>query len=160
MGSISFEIHDHSVCTDKTMQEVDAYCETHKLQFTPIRRKVLTIMLEEHRAWGAYEILDRLRSEGQSAQPPVAYRALEFLVKHRFAHKIERLNAFIACTHPGQHHAPAFLICRSCEKVAEAHTEPSSGELGAAAEAIGFHIERTVIEAVGLCATCRDATTQ
>jgi Fur family zinc uptake transcriptional regulator len=50
---------------------------------------------------GAYEVLDGLREAGFGSQPPVAYRALDFLVANGFAHKIERLNAFIACAHPG-----------------------------------------------------------
>ena len=63
------------------------------------------------------EVLDRLRDAGFGSQPPVAYRALDFLVANGFAHKIERLNAFIACAHPGAAHAPAFLICRACDAV-------------------------------------------
>lgn len=156
MRSMSFEPHDHAVCIEETIQAVAENCQANKLQLTPIRRRVLEIMLEEHRAWGAYEILDRLRLDGQSAQPPVAYRALDFLVKNRFAHKIERLNAFIACPHPGENHAPIFMICRKCGSVAEAHTEPTKGQLGEAARATGFLIERTVVEAEGLCPKCQE----
>ena len=132
MDSIGFEPHDHSHCIQDGIAAVDAHCRAKGLQFTPVRRRVLEILLQEHRALGAYEILDRLRTEGLGSQPPVAYRALDFLVKNGFAHKIERLNAFIACTHPGEHHAPFFLICRSCDAVAEAQREPSQGQLGQA----------------------------
>jgi Fur family zinc uptake transcriptional regulator len=75
---------------------------------------VLEILLAQHRALGAYDILDTLREEGLGSQPPFADRALDFLIKNGFAHKIERLNAFIACTHLGQSYMPAFLICRNC----------------------------------------------
>lgn len=104
---------------------------------------------------GAYEVLDILRDEGLGSQPPVAYRALEFLVLHGFAHRIERLNAFIACAHPGEDHAPAFLICRGCDSVAEASSETTKGRLGKTANAAGFVIERAVVEAIGLCPKCR-----
>ena len=90
--------------------------------------------------------------------PPVAYRALDFLTSAGFAHKIEGLNAYIACAHLGSDHAPAFLICTSCKSVAEVETEPTNGRLGAAARAAGFLIERTVVEALGLCPACQDAT--
>ena len=106
---------------------------------------------------GAYEILDVLREEGIGSQPPVAYRALDFLVSHGFAHKIERMNAFIACTHPGETHTPAFLICRSCDAVAETHADPARGLLGRSVRETGFRIEQAVIEAVGLCPTCSKA---
>lgn len=71
-----------------------------------------------------------------------------------FAHRIERLNAFVACTRIENPHAPAFLICRSCARVVEAEADPHIGELARAAEAAGFVIERTVREAEGLCPDC------
>lgn len=105
---------------------------------------------------GAYEILEFLRTDGHAAQPPIAYRALDFLVKNGFAHKIEKRNAFVACTHPGEDHTPAFMICRSCDHIEEAHREPEQGQLDKAARAAGFQIERTVVEAEGLCPKCQD----
>ena len=81
---------------------------------------------------------------------------LDFLVENGFVHKIERLNAFVACAHPGQTHSPAFMICRICDAVAEAQSLPAKGALGAAARAAGFQIERTVVEAEGVCPACAD----
>ena len=86
----------------------------------------------------ASPVFDRLREDGFGSQPPVAYRALDFLVANGLAHKIERLNAFVACGHPSGECAPAFLICRGCEKVAEAQAIPNDGALGASAMAVGF----------------------
>ena len=94
-ASFGFEQHDHNLCLSKAIQAAEDYCTKYKLQFTPLRRKVLELLLQEHRALGAYAILDLLRDAGFSSQPPVAYRALSFLVEHGFAHKIERLNAFV-----------------------------------------------------------------
>ncbi|MFB1023887.1 MAG: transcriptional repressor, partial [Octadecabacter sp.] len=111
-------------------------------------------LLQDHRALGAYAILDQLRDGGFGSQPPVVYRALDFLVVNGLAHKIERLNAFIACVHPSHAHAPAFLICRLCDVVAETHSSPARGTLGNAAKATGFQIERTVVEAEGICPSC------
>jgi Fur family zinc uptake transcriptional regulator len=106
---------------------------------------------------GAYDLLAVLTKDGQSAQPPVAYRALDFLVSAGFAHKIERLNAYIACCHLGADHTPAFLICRNCRAVGEADASQVEVRLDAAAQAVGFQIERTVVEAEGLCPSCQDA---
>ncbi len=122
---------------------------------TPVRRRVLEILLEEHKALGAYDVLGRLAAEGYGNQPPVAYRALEFLVNQGLAHRIQRLNAFAACTHMGEAHAPAFLICRACALVAEAEAAPARQALEAAAQALGFAVERSTIEALGLCPACR-----
>ena len=104
-------------------------------------------------AMGAYDVLERLSAEGLGSKPPVAYRALSFLVDQGFVHRIERLNAFIACAHPGAAHDPAFMICRACGTVAEAQSAGSS--LSASAALSGFQIEQTVIEAEGLCPFCQ-----
>ncbi|TYB90078.1 transcriptional repressor [Oceaniovalibus sp. ACAM 378] len=153
MRPIAFERHDHARCIDTAVARAARHCAEKGVQFTPVRRRVLEILLEEHRAFGAYDILDRLRAEGRGAQPPVAYRALEFLVRHGFAHRIERLSAFAACAFPGSDHAPAFLICRDCRAVAEAEQGPGRS-LDAAAAKNGFTIEQTVVEAEGLCPNC------
>lgn len=153
---VGFQKHDHGSCISAGLDAADAHCRVEGLRFTPVRRKALEILLQEHRALGAYEMLDRLRDAGFGSQPPVAYRALEFLVANSFAHKIERLNAFIACAHPGARHSPAFMICRLCDSVAEAQSLPARGALGEAARATGFRIERTVVEAEGVCPACVD----
>lgn len=158
MSTIGFEKHDHSLCITTALTEAENKCAAQKLQFTPVRRRVLEILLEKHHAMGAYEILDVLSADGLGSQPPVAYRALDFLVQNGFAHRIERLNAYTACAHPSEAHAPAFLICRECRTVAEAETDMTQGRLGHAAAAIGFKIERVVIEAEGLCPSCVKAT--
>lgn len=160
MTTIGFENHDHRHCIYKGVQAADVFCKNAGLRLTPTRRRVLEILLEQHRAMGAYEVLDILREEGLGSQPPVAYRALEFLVQNGFAHRIERLNAFIACAHPGQDHAPAFLICRSCDSVAEAPSQATKGRLGKAARTAGFQIETTFVEAIGLCPKCCDKVSE
>ncbi|MBT8458881.1 MAG: transcriptional repressor [Boseongicola sp.] len=155
MSPLGFEKHDHSNCIFNAVERADETCRKAGLQFTPVRRRVLEILLADHRALGAYEILDILREEGLGSQPPVAYRALDFLVENGLAHKIEKLNAFVACGHTGTEHSPAFLICRICGSVAEADASPKRGAIGRTAKAAGFQIERTVVEVEGLCPECQ-----
>ncbi|WP_432816810.1 transcriptional repressor [Sulfitobacter sp. JB4-11] len=152
---VGFRRHDHTACVRDTLQRAEAICREKKLRLTPVRRRALEILLAEHRALGAYDLLAVLADEGLGNQPPVAYRALDFLVSAGFAHKIEALNAYIGCTHLGEGHNPVFLICRACKSVAETCTGPEQGRLGAAARAAGFRIERTVLEAEGLCPDCQ-----
>lgn len=151
---VGFQHHDHAACVHSALEEADRQCAQEGLRLTAVRRKVLEILLQGHRAMGAYEVLDILREDGFGSQPPVAYRALDFLVTHGFAHKIERLNAFVACAHPGARHSPAFMICRLCQSVAEAQSSQEAGPLGDAARAAGFHVEQTVVEAEGVCPAC------
>jgi Fur family transcriptional regulator, zinc uptake regulator len=151
----AFVQHDHAHCTQDVMARAEAMVGAAKLRLTPVRRRVLEILLEAHRALGAYDVLDRLAAEGYGNQPPVAYRALEFLVEQGLAHRIRRVNAFIACMHPGELHAPAFLICRDCDAVAEAPAQEVRLALDRAAAGLGFAVERATIEAVGLCPACQ-----
>ena len=155
-GLLGFAQHDHSTCVSDTLAAAETRCAADSLRFTPVRRKVLEILLQDHRALGAYAILDRLREDGFGSQPPVAYRALDFLVANGLAHKIERLNAFIACAHTNHSHTPAFMICRLCDAVAEALSSTARGALRDAARSTGFRIEQTVIEAEGICPSCLD----
>lgn len=150
----AFDAHDHSHCATDGLARAEAILALRKLRLTPVRRQTLQILLAEHRALGAYEVLDRLAAAGFGKQPPVAYRALEFLVEHGLAHKVRRLNAFAACMHPETDHAPVFLICRGCNALAETPAEPVRAALDAAASAAGFTVERTSIEALGLCPKC------
>ena len=154
--ALGFAQHDHVSCVTDGMAAAEAHCAQNGLRFTDVRRKTLEILLQQHRALGAYEVLDQLREAGFGSQPPVAYRALEFLVANGFAHKVEKLNGFIACAKPGASHSPAFMICRECDSVAETLSTPAKGSLGEAAKAAGFTIERTVVEAEGLCPACVD----
>ena len=152
--SVAFERHDHASCRGRVLAEPERLAAEQGLRLTPVRRRALEILLEEHRALGAYDVLERLAADGFGTQPPVAYRALEFLVEHGLAHRIRRLNAFTACMHPAEAHAPVFFICERCETVAEAPGEGVRAELDAEARGLGFSIARTSVEAVGLCPAC------
>ncbi|MCV2866144.1 transcriptional repressor [Albidovulum sediminicola] len=156
-AALAFAEHDHGHCAGDVLARAEALADERGARLTPVRRRVLEILLEAHRAMGAYEVLDRLAAEGFGNKPPVAYRALEFLVEQGLAHRIRRLNAFAACMHPGEAHAPAFFICTACGGVAEAPAEAVRAAMETAARAAGFTIERMNAEAVGLCSACAEA---
>lgn len=156
-ANAAFSAHDHAHCAGDVLARAEAMAAAGGLRLTPVRKRVLEILLEAHRALGAYDVLNRLAAEGFGNQPPVVYRALDFLVEHGLAHRIQRLNAFAACMHPGKAHAPVFLICRSCHVVAEADGAGVSEALAAAAGAAGFAVERSTVEALGLCPACKAA---
>ncbi len=151
----AFARHDHAHCTGDVLARAEALSAARGVRLTPVRRRVLELLLEQHRALGAYDVLERLSAEGFGKQPPVAYRALDFLVEQGLAHRINRLNAFTACMHPGEDHAAAFLICRACNAVAEAPALRVRAALDAAAGAMGFRVERANVEALGLCPACQ-----
>lgn len=155
--ALAFHIHDHSRCCGGLIKQAEDIVAARGARLTPVRRRVLEILLEQHRALGAYEVLDRLAKDGFGNKPPVAYRALDFLVEQGLAHRVARLNAFMACTHPGQSHSPAVLICRTCQTVAEAPGTEIHAAIGIASATAGFVVESTAIEVLGQCPACQEA---
>ncbi len=139
------------------LAQAEARVQAAGLRLTPVRRRTLELLIEAHGALGAYDVLARLAAEGYGSQPPVAYRALNFLVDHGLAHRVRRLNAFTACAQPAQDHMAAFLICASCDSVTEAPGAAVTQALAQAAAGAGFALERATLEAVGHCRACRAA---
>ena len=104
----------------------------------------------------AYDILDALRAEGLRA-PLQVYRALDKLVERGLAHRLESLNAFVACADEHCHRAGliAFAICSQCGKVDEFADATIEDRLGDWAGAKGFKVERTTMEIRGRCQNCQ-----
>mgnify|MGYP002397886611 FL=1 len=152
----AFAAHDHELCAGEVLARAEAVSAAAGARLTPVRRRTLEILLQSHRALGAYEVLERLAADGFGNQPPVAYRALDFLVEQGFAHRIRRLNAFAACMHPGRAHSPVFFICRACDAVAEAPADTVRRALAEVAAGIGFTVERINTEVLGLCPACAE----
>jgi Fur family transcriptional regulator, zinc uptake regulator len=150
--------HNHRKCRSSGMKDAQAYCKGEGLRLTPVRARVLEILLESHKALGAYDILERLNADNLGNQPPVVYRALEFLVSHGFVHKLERLNAFAACCQPDLGHEPMFLICQDCQQVAETSLGRLGLSIDQAAAGMGFAVSSRMIEVIGLCPNCKDHT--
>lgn len=127
------------------------------LRLTPIRARVLELIAGEGRPIKAYDLLEKIRQgEGEgAAAPPTVYRALDFLLANGFIHKLESVNAFVACHHPStdQHSVP-FLICDRCHSAVELEDRAVVGALDERARALGFVPQAQTLEVHGLCARC------
>lgn len=130
-------------------------CRERGVRFTAIRQRVLQIIADTHSGLKAYDLLDRLAAEHASARPPTVYRALDFLIEQGFVHRIESLNAYVACPCPAHAHGFQLLICRDCGRVEELHLDDISRRLGEHARQLGFEIQRQTIELLGRCRPCQ-----
>jgi Fur family zinc uptake transcriptional regulator len=103
----------------------------------------------------AYAILDRLREDGFRA-PLQVYRALDKLVAAGVVHRLESLNAFVACRHPecASHERIAFAICERCGGVEELSDDALADEIARLARSAHFALKKTAIELRGICAGC------
>ncbi len=107
---------------------------------------------------GAYMLLDQLRGDGFRA-PLQIYRALEVLVKNGCVHRLESLNAFVACSESHDysyqnHLMTAFVICDNCGQVIEISDELIGRHLDDWVRKTGFVAKKAIIEFRGTCAKC------
>ena len=141
---------------------VERACNERGLRLTAIRARVLGLVAQAGRPIKAYDLLEQIRldnsREGEgagAAAPPTVYRALDFLLANGFIHKLESINAFVACHHPNsaQHSVP-FLICDRCHSAVELEDSEVVAQLDARAKALGFQPQAQTLEVHGLCARC------
>lgn len=128
------------------------------LKLTKNQALVLGVLEKAREPVSAYTILERLRDHGFRA-PLQVYRALDKLLELGKIHRLESLNAFVACRHPIGHHSHGktiFAICESCGKVSEFSDEIVSARLSDWQSAQKFKIEQTTIEIRGFCSDCRE----
>lgn len=159
LGKFPEPEHDHSVCVSGAMAAAEESCRRRGVRLTALRRRVLELVWSGHGPVGAYALLEALRQEGHAAAPPTVYRALDFLIEQGLVHRIERLNAFVGCPRPGGAHAGQFLICSACGDAAELEDPQIAEALAQAAARAGFSVSLLTVEAEGLCANCREAST-
>jgi Fur family zinc uptake transcriptional regulator len=135
----SHEGHDHVWADDLTRNQ----------------ELVLGALAHSEAPLSAYDLLDRLRADGLRA-PLQIYRALEKLTERGLAHRLESLNAFVACADADCHRTGviAFAICEKCGKVDEFADSAIEKRLAGWSRDAGFTTHRATIELRGLCAGC------
>lgn len=152
--------HQHRHDAAGFIREVTEACEARGLRLTPLRLRVLGLVAAAKKPVKAYDLLDQLNDEnddneeGARAAPPTVYRTLDFLLEHGFIHKLESINAFVSCHHPGESHQVPFLICDNCSSAVEICDERVSELLTAQAREHGFQPLGHTLEVHGLCARC------
>lgn len=142
---------------DAFLAHAEAHCRARGTSLTPIRREVLAQLRREESGLKAYDLLDRIKAVRPSATPPTVYRALDFLIEHGLAHKIGRINQFVACNHDCHDLAGLFLVCPDCGKVTELHDEDAVRALSRSLKAAGHRLLGAEIELSAVCGNCDQA---
>ncbi len=130
-------------------------CKLRGTRMTPVRRRVLELILLADQPIRAYTLLAQLQHERGKQGPPTVYRALDFLLAQKLIHKVETSNAFVACRDVEHSHMSQFVICEDCGATEEIRDDTIAESLRRLGERHGFAVERQVIEARGLCPACR-----
>ncbi len=119
---------------------------------------VLAALRADRRPHSAYELIGKLRDQGITA-PPTVYRALKRLISLGHAHRLESINAYVACPHGhcAAKSSAAFAICDGCGQVEEIDAPTVMDGADAWAEANRFAVNSVTFELHGRCGDCRDA---
>ena len=126
-----------------------------KASLTKNQQIVFAALISAKGPLTAYKILDlaRVKREGLKA-PLTIYRALDGLLEKGLAHRIESLNAFVACSSAPHKEAASFMICEQCGMTLELPINACEEPLRQQASSTCFHLHKINIEMIGLCSDC------
>ena len=142
---------------EQIVGKADKICRKRGIRMTKTRSLVLRLMCEMGKV-KAYALLYELQKSMRSAAPPTVYRALEFLVKQGFVHRLDASNSFIVCESLSEDpHTAYFLECLKCQDVVEVPDDDIRNKLKKSANEQKFQLEREVIELLGVCNKCQDS---
>jgi Fur family zinc uptake transcriptional regulator len=117
-------------------------------------KMIVEALRDVGRPVSAYELIEELRSKASLA-PQTVYRSLDRLIAEGQAHRLESLNAFVACRHASHEGETAvFAICNDCGTVSEFDEPAAVDRLAAWARKAKFAVDRMTLELRGRCRDC------
>jgi Fur family zinc uptake transcriptional regulator len=117
-------------------------------------KMIVEALRDVGRPVSAYELIEELRSKASLA-PQTVYRSLDRLIAEGQAHRLESLNAFVACRHASHEGETAvFAICIDCGTVSEFDEPAAVDRLAAWARKAKFAVDRMTLELRGRCRDC------
>lgn len=144
---------------EKAMTSAGLACAEEGARFTQKRQMVLRLLLSSSEPLSAYELADEYQKQYKQSMPAMSvYRILEFLERYNLVHKLSTNNKYLACSHIACSHAhemPQFLICQSCQKVAEINIQKNIVKsLRNEVQQAGFSLLGSQLELECLCSDC------
>jgi len=137
------------------LRTAESLCAQRGRRLTPIRRKVLELLLRHGRSLKAYELLDAMRAVHPGAAPPTVYRALEFLMDEGLIHRLDAVNAWTACHDAAGAPHDLLVVCTGCGAVAEVSDPAMSRQLAERVAQTGFALATHETEIRALCPQCQ-----
>jgi Fur family transcriptional regulator, zinc uptake regulator len=117
-------------------------------------KMIVEALRDVGRPVSAYELIEELRDKASLA-PQTVYRSLDRLIAEGQAHRLESLNAFVACRHASHEGETAvFAICNDCGTVSEFDEPAAVDRLAAWARKAKFAVDRMTLELRGRCREC------
>lgn len=139
---------------EEAFKEAEEICSKYNLRFTDLRKKIFSIISQNHEPSKAYDILNILQKESSSAKPATVYRTLDFLLEYGLIHKLHISNSYVSCSHPSKHKRCSFLICDKCNEVKEVCNRDLESKIDSLGPENNFQIRDAVVEIRGICNLC------
>ena len=122
-------------------------------RFTPLRRRVLSLLAARGGSATAYQLLEDLNRQSPHTAPPTVYRALQFLIREGFVRHVSTTSTFrLTEENEGQHEI--FAVCTHCHSVRALHSTALQQALLDTALSAHFAVQGQQTEIKGICEDC------
>ncbi|APA89946.2 transcriptional repressor (plasmid) [Paraburkholderia sprentiae WSM5005] len=126
-------------------------------RFTPLRRRVLGLLVARGGSATAYQLLEDLNRQSPHAGPPTIYRALQFLIREGLVRHVSTTSTFrLTEENQGQHEI--FAVCMHCHSVRPLHNIELQQALLDTALTAHFEVQGQQTEIKGICEDCNQLT--
>jgi len=143
-----------SEAAKRILAHSETLCRTRGARLTPIRRKVLEVLLGARKPLGAYDLADKLVSQGRRIAPITVYRALDFLIEQGLAFRLASRNAYMAGS--GSQGMTAFLVCETCGDATPVQAPDVAETVLKVLAGQGYQPRARILEITGRCSRCQD----
>ena len=120
---------------------------------------VMNLLLEAKGPLSAYQILYDLNDHGFRG-PTQVYRVLDKLLELGLVHRLESMNAFVACQqekcHEKNKEINLFTICKICGSVQELLSNGLKNIVKSLSKDNNFLLKSSVLELNWVCSKCKD----
>lgn len=140
---------------DDVIKHAQDYCDEHGFRFTEPRKLTLQVIAQHGQPIGAYDVIEAIGEITAKPKPTTVYRAIDFLQHQGFIHKIESMNAFVACHAGHNHRGSQFVICNDCGSAKEIHLCNLPADLQEQLKKSGFDMAYWNTEIHGVCNQCK-----
>jgi Fur family transcriptional regulator, zinc uptake regulator len=133
------------------LRYAERLCEDMRVKLTPGRRRVLKELIACDRPVAAYELMERLGSNGGTLTPHSVHRPLALFVQLGIVRRLATQNTYVVVRdEPSDEAVPVMLICTDCGSV----RERSYSALEQALYSERFQVHGA-LEVQGICESCQ-----
>jgi len=129
-----------------------------ELTITPLRKDVLDIFLAAKKPLSAYDVLRKLKKKRPNAQPPTAYRVIDYFVEKKIIHRVETENKYVCCSQLSNFKSPnhgVLFLCHRCNNSFEFMDEEFLRALKSFSKKHKLAVNESLVELKGICWNCR-----